>query len=262
VSVIPIDWPQAKAAAEQATSDFAGLLRNAPNGDARVPGLAWNVGELGAHLVTCAMRYTDFAHGEPSTVEDDNFDAANADWLRRLTDRDPRELAEQLAQASEAFLKEVEADDSRMSMSGVPVDKSVAACILLNELRVHGLDLSRAVGKKGSISPSDALLINYAALNLLPALVGRAGARDFNATFEVRFRGGETVAQRFHDGTLTITRGAAPSADCRMSVDPTTALLVAYGRIPRWRAALSGKILAWGRKPWLLLTYQRLLPSV
>jgi hypothetical protein len=52
--------------------------------------------------------------------------------------------------------------------------------------------------------------------------------------------------------------GGGP-ADCRVSADPVALLLVAYGRTSQWKPVLTGKLVAWGRKPWLGRRFVRFL---
>ena len=48
---------------------------------------------------------------------------------------------------------------------------------------------------------------------------------------------------------------ARPGAiDVHISGDPAALLLVFYGREPQWRHIATGRMLAWGCKPWLALT--------
>ena len=47
--------------------------------------------------------------------------------------------------------------------------------------------------------------------------------------------------------------------DCHVSADPVALLLVSYGRRSQWVPVLTGKLLAWGRKPWLGLRLVRYL---
>jgi hypothetical protein len=46
--------------------------------------------------------------------------------------------------------------------------------------------------------------------------------------------------------------------DCVISAHPVTYLLVVYGRMPLGRALLRGRMLAWGRRPWLGLRFKDL----
>ena len=45
--------------------------------------------------------------------------------------------------------------------------------------------------------------------------------------------------------------GPAADADCRISADPSAFLLVNYRRRAPWRYVSTGRIVAWGRRPWL-----------
>jgi hypothetical protein len=48
---------------------------------------------------------------------------------------------------------------------------------------------------------------------------------------------------------LEVTESDTGPVDCRLSMTPSTFLLVGYGRVPPLRAALTGRALAWGRRP-------------
>ena len=63
----------------------------------------------------------------------------------------------------------------------------------------------------------------------------------------------------FDDGTLHVSTDYAESVDCHLSADPTAFLLVMYGRQGPLRPALTGKVVAWGRKPWLAFRIPSLL---
>jgi hypothetical protein len=42
--------------------------------------------------------------------------------------------------------------------------------------------------------------------------------------------------------------------DVHVSADPAALLLVVYRRQSQWRHLAGGRLLAWGRRPWLALT--------
>lgn len=262
MSVVPIDWDMVRSAVGRATVDVAGLLRNVPDGSAPVPGLEWNVGEVGAHLVTCARRYEEFARGASSSLGGRTIAQVNEELLEEYATRDPGEVADDLQSDSAAFIATIAENDSLMTMGGDPIDRSMAAATWLGELRLHELDISRAVGRRWSLSRDEALLITYSGLSQAPRFVDPEASRGLHATFEVRLRGGETVSMSFDDGRLIVTRGPTASADCRMSTDPIASLLVGYGRVSQWRVGLTGKALVWGRRPWLALRFNKLLTRV
>ncbi len=43
--------------------------------------------------------------------------------------------------------------------------------------------------------------------------------------------------------------------DTVISADPATFLLVVYKRMNPWLAILTGRLVAWGRRPWLALSF-------
>ena len=63
----------------------------------------------------------------------------------------------------------------------------------------------------------------------------------------------------FDDGTVHVASGPAESVDCHVSADPAAFLLLMYGRQGPLRPALTGKVIAWGRKPWLAFRMQSLV---
>ncbi|MGH3770942.1 MAG: hypothetical protein ACRDRW_06040 [Pseudonocardiaceae bacterium] len=46
--------------------------------------------------------------------------------------------------------------------------------------------------------------------------------------------------------------------DCHLWADPVDLILVIYGRISHWGPIARSRLLAWGRKPWLGLTFRNL----
>jgi len=94
-------------------------------------------------------------------------------------------------------------------------------------------------------------------LPVVPYYLDAQRARGRHARYDIRLRG-----ERGARATFTVGGGAlaieAPApgqpADCRLSADPWAFLLVLYGRSGPIAPALTGQILAWGRRPWLALT--------
>jgi putative sterol carrier protein len=61
---------------------------------------------------------------------------------------------------------------------------------------------------------------------------------------------------RIEDGEAFV-EGVEGEADCTLRADPEAMLLVGYGRMGKWRAAATGKLLVGGRRPWRALAFDR-----
>jgi len=88
----------------------------------------------------------------------------------------------------------------------------------------------------------------------MPGIVNPATAAGHTATYELRIRGGTTHYWAFRDGRFSIV-DELRRPDVVMSADPVACLLVFYGRRSQWPEIFRGRILAWGRRPWLALSF-------
>ena len=74
-----------------------------------------------------------------------------------------------------------------------------------------------------------------------------------------RDRNAPRATLSFADGVLTVRpEPATEPVDCHICADPAVHLLLSYGRIGPVRPALTGRIVAWGRRPRLALVLPRL----
>ena len=87
-------------------------------------------------------------------------------------------------------------------------------------------------------------------LSVLPLYVDQEKARGVRVTYQVRVKGSPPVL-RFADSELDVTSAQVEPVDCRITADPVDYLLISYGRIGQTGPILRGKLIAWGRKPWL-----------
>jgi hypothetical protein len=129
---------------------------------------------------------------------------------------------------------------------------------LLGEQLIHGLDVARGVGRPWRITRHDALMVIGGVMAMVPDYLDREQAEGLNVSYELRFRGGRRYRLVIADGTASVT-GSGQPVDCWISADPVAFLLVGYGRSGQWGQILRGKIMAGGRKPWLGLTFSRLI---
>jgi hypothetical protein len=130
---------------------------------------------------------------------------------------------------------------------------------VLGDVLVHGWDLSRVTKHNWTISRADALRAIEGVAEVAPHFVDAGNARDLRGTYCIRLRGGGTYAFEFDRGTLTVSGDAAGRVDCRISAEPRTFLLTTFGRVTPFRAAATGGVFAYGRRPWLAFRLVSLL---
>jgi SCP-2 sterol transfer family len=137
---------------------------------------------------------------------------------------------------------------------GEKISADLALGILLGELVVHGHDIAGALGQPWPIEPVHAELIMQGITPILPGwLDGRA--RGHTARYEVRLRGQGVHRFAFDHGRLRMNPPGPFRPDAVISADPVTFLLVVYKRTSQWPAILTGRLTAWGRRPWLALSF-------
>jgi hypothetical protein len=238
---------------EDAGARLSALLHRGPNPS--LPAIGhWNVGETAAHATSSASYFLAVARGETPPEGLDEVAATNAASLAADSERDPVRLAARAA-ASDGELRSYAAaaqgNPTVEIFRGIRAPLSTLLAVELAEVLVHGFDLARAAHLPWRIAPEEALPTLAGLAPLLPCLVDGERAAGFTASFCLHLRGGESLMLNFDGGTLRVTPPDDRPVDCHLSADPVAYLLLSYQRIPPWRAVLSGKLLPWGRRPWL-----------
>ena len=246
-----------RPAIDEAGERFAALVTAAPDPDLRVPHSDWTVREATGHVVTVVTRYADGPERRGTWVDDPRaLPELNQAQIRALGIRAMPELASQVRRDLTALCDQIEgygaAPPSFRFHGGEPIAADVALGTLLGELVVHGWDIARAAGRRWPIDPGDVELILDGVEPVLPGWVDPDRAGHLTATFEVRLRGGSTRRWSFRNGRLKVGAGDRP--DVTISADPVALLLVFYGRQSQWPHIARGRLLAWGRRPWLAFT--------
>jgi uncharacterized protein (TIGR03083 family) len=222
----------------------------------------WTVREPTAHVVTVAPRYAAGPERRGTWVDDPRgLPELNDAEIRSLGTHGMAELAERLRRDLAALCEQVEgygsAPPSFRFHGGEPVAADVALGILLGELVVHGGDVAQALDRPWPIDPGHVALILDGLAPILPGWVDPDQARGLTATFEVRLRGQGAHVFAFQDGRLQVDPAEPRRVDAHISADPAALLLVIYRRRSQWPQIAAGRLLAWGRKPWLALSFVR-----
>jgi hypothetical protein len=272
-----VDWGRAQDALRTEVSRVTALLRSVRNPGAPAVG-EWNLAELAMHLSQVWLAVPGLARRDLSRVYEvlpawagtagesligDLWDLGGLtmDGVRGDPERDPRVLADRIEARAEEFFAECagrSADEPHpWLVQGVAVPLCTLTCHLLNETVMHGGDLARADGRPWPVEPSHAAMVVLGFLvPILAALDPRAlvvpqKAAGVRATYDVRVRGAGAFHLLFEDGALQVALPAARRVDCHISADPVALLHVMWGRESQWKVVATGKLLAWGRRPWL-----------
>lgn len=253
------------AAVERSLDRITRLLRSGLDGTQPVKGLSWTVRDLAAHLVSGGVAYRQMAEGGPSPYLDVELRReTNQERLEAEGERDLSALADRIdAEVSQMVTAMRSRSDDAVAVwhGGIPLPVPAFLGSVVGELVFHGRDLARTVGEPWPIARRDTLPIVDFFNAVTPYMVDERAARGITATFEVRFRGYETTTFAFDDGQLSVRSGPATRADVRMSVDPASFLLVGYKRAGLAVPILTGRALAWGRRPWLALRFAGLFQA-
>jgi uncharacterized protein (TIGR03083 family) len=243
---------------------FTGELAAVRDPSTPIPGLDWTVEDLGLHVLSAARLFGQTAETDtPGWRDLAQGPAENARLMRELApERGLDEITAALREATSALHDTwaQHAPDDELAWHGdlrLPL-RSIAALVLSDAL-VHGWDLSRATKRAWTISRTGALRAIDGVLDVAPYFVDADNARDFRGTYCIRLRGGSTHVFAFDRGTLTINANATGRADCRISADPRAFLLTTFGRLTPVRAAATGGVIAYGRRPWLAFRLVSLL---
>jgi len=215
--------------------------------------------EGSATTITVATEvYTHYADGETeafvdvSDIAGGSLARTSAERLRDEPERDLMGLTQRVRDASAALLLAIDgrAASDPVVWNGQATTVGTMLGIILAEYLLHGRDLAETLEQPWKIRPDDARLVLAAVLPLLPLLINPVTTAHVRATYDLRVRGGTRIAIIVDGGSLTIARSLA-AVDCHVSADPVALLFVAYGRRTQWVPILTGRLVAWGRKPWL-----------
>ncbi len=246
------EWGWLRSEVRAEAGRFAEQVRSVDDTGSRVPNLDWSVAGLAAHLAALPPLYEE-QHRLGHAFEPPADWAAFADAARaHITTTDADALADLIVEGAEQLTAPDDPDEPRILYGQVTTVANNAAG-LLTECILHGQDLGRLTGTKPTFGRRQALAGLEQQMTLTPVFVDPAKAARLAGTYGLRFRGGSDFTYRIDgDGRLTVDRGWPDRADARLNADPATFIASSLGRINPVVAGLTGKIVAYGRKPWRL----------
>lgn len=257
---LPIDQAQVTDAARHATARFSAFLSAIKRPERKACG-HWTSADVGAHVSHVLEWMITMARGEPSPVPDPRrISEDNERKLAADPQRDPEALATRIdGRAAEFFelVRSADKDSEVVWHGGLRLPLSVLVALQLGEAVIHGFDIAEAEGRQWGISPEDARLINAAGTHLVPYFGRDEVVENMEAVAEIRLRDGDTFQLTFSNGQPGVQEAGAARPDIKIRIDPVTWVLVTYGRLNPLRAVLSGRMIGYGRKPWLGLKLTR-----
>lgn len=264
MSLPVLDRTATLEAAESSTKNFVALLRSVPDPAATAIG-HWSIAELACHLSQVHRAAAGMLRDEGSPIK--NHKTMAAEWDRYVaedTERDLSALASRIEESWEVSKELLHARDWTAPLGwhgGLSGPTYTLAAVLISEGLIHGLDIARASDRRWKLDPEHARMAIFGFMPNLPDFTNEEVVRRLDATFELRVRGGWWVYVTVADGRLEISEVTERSIDCRLSVDPVAYLLVGFNRQNQYAAIARGQVFAWGRKPWLGLTFGKLFDS-
>jgi hypothetical protein len=248
----------------EAGNDFASMLRRVRDSNRQAIG-TWTVGETAAHAAHSPKDFLEAAKGETTAIALDDVADHNAEFLTDNPERDPHVLADRFDDnklALTTYVESLDGDPAVEVFDGVVVPMSTLLAVELGEVLVHGYDIAGASGLDWPIATDHAALTVGGLLPILPHMIDPVEAAGFDARIAFRIRGGIQATLVFDDGVLQIEAADEQHVDCRLTVDPATYLLLSFNRIGSTIPTLRGKIVAWGRRPWLAVKMASLFKTI
>lgn len=246
------------------SSQLAEVLQRVGDPAVRAVGV-WSIAETAVHLSQSSPYFLAAARGQ-AQLEDVNDNAATT--VRAVAgepERDLHVLAGRIVRGEQdlvACARAVGGDPPVTPFVGLTVPLSSMLGIELGELLVHGFDVTRAAGLAWPVEPAAAALALAGEVQALPLLLDTRRAAGLAMRLKLHIRHGSPLVVVIQDGALRVVLSSSQPVECHILVDPAAFLLVTFHRISPVSAVLTGKIIAWGRKPWLLPKFQSALKSV
>jgi uncharacterized protein (TIGR03083 family) len=272
--ITPEKWLEVRAALADACTRFETLIAGI---NARAMATAeWTVMDTAAHVTGIAWLYTALVVSDDTplpipgmrepilaTTVDNIHGGVNVQLLRRYPEREPDAVAARLRSSVDEILRlTADADPSRtitwLGGSSVPLAGVLAH--LVNEMLVHGSDIARGIGAPWQIPQEYAAL--FFELFLIEIMRNGLGillddhrpVRRGRIAVEFRSAYTRPVTVVVDSGHVFVEEPSRDN-DVRVWFKPTALILVLFHYMTHSRAAMTGSLTVWGRRPWLLAPF-------
>jgi uncharacterized protein (TIGR03083 family) len=280
VAITDGKWQETRTSLARTSDRFANLVSTTADPSARAT-RHWSVADTAAHVATVIRASASLFGASPPLIHDlvdlmrkttvDTVADFNEIVMGQFPERNPDALAGEIRSDVKLILEATAGDDPARAvpwLGGSEVPLAGILAHLLNELQIHGRDVARAEGRRWPVAGQEAALFfelfligvtHYGYGRLLDGH-GPWPKRRVAVEFASRYTTTRTMV--IANGLVTVERPGGPT-DVRLAFDPVTLNLMLFGRISKVRAALTGKVIVRGRRPWLLPTFLRImrLPS-
>jgi len=222
---------------------------------------SWSVAEAAAHVAGTNRLFAEIAAGQAPPRHGDGTKAglaeANAEMLAHFTERDPAVLADQIVSQADLFVRAARARSGAEVVDSPlgPMPMRVFSAYVMAHMLSHGCAIAAGLGSRFAIQPRQVDLMRPFLIDSMPMFVDPVAAAGITATYRLRLRRIGEFTLRFADGALSVHNGADGPVDCTISVDSASFFLLALKLCSPWPQIARGKVLAWGRKPWLALRF-------
>lgn len=276
--ITPEKWLAVRAAVKDCAERFTRLVTAAdPNAMATAD---WTVMDTAAHVTGIAWHNTAAVVSDDlpgpiagmkeqilSTTVENIHAGMNTVIFNNYPERDPQQVTRRLrASIDEALDLTADADPARTVtwLGGSKLPLAGIFAHMINELMIHGRDIARAPGVRAPWEiPQEyaALFFELFLVEIIRNGVGNVlddGNPIRQGRIAVEFRSAytEPVTIVLDSGEVWIEEPSRDN-DVRVFFEPTAMNLVLFHRVSRPRAALTGSLRVWGRRPWLLGPFLR-----
>ena len=266
--VVPVELSPATDALARLGARVVALVRSIQDPAAGTRGLEWSLAETAVHVLQTTRSYEAGLTGElqPETEVADVVDVIarkNREEIESEPERAPAKIASALDDALRGFVAAARAagpDRIAVFSTEYSATGTGVVCALIGELAIHGWDIARSIGARWDVERDASLFAAYASAAAAPLVLDSSAAAGVDVHVRIKLRGGIPFSIRVRDGRAW-SEQSDEVPEATIAGDPFAYLLAAYGRTGPILPMLRGRLVAYGRRPWKLLTLAKVLRS-